>query len=361
MSTVARDRIRRCLAMIPLIRARPGIRIPELASIFGVRDAEIWEDITEVLTMCGVPPYLPHNYLVFSIHGDSVSIRFAEHLSRPVHLTLQEALAIDLALRSVSGGRVPAFGDAAPRLRKKLRELLGGQDRRALDVFDRAVAGTPPSDLVTRTICILKEAMGRNIAVGIQYYTASRDEVTERVIEPYGLIDHRGHWYVIARDRRRERIASFRVDRIRGAVLLADEEYEVPDDFTAESYRRDQLYHRGPDDVAVKVRFAPEVAGRIREETARKFLAEQADGGVVRTFHVSPGSPRWLYTHVARYGAQAEVLSPPALRDGMVRYLDGILTAGGQGGSRPGRTSARTAAAVSRPKGPRTRRKPRDT
>ena len=35
--------------MIPLIRARPGIRIPELASIFGVRDSEIWEDITEVL------------------------------------------------------------------------------------------------------------------------------------------------------------------------------------------------------------------------------------------------------------------------------------------------------------------------
>ncbi len=59
MSSIARDRIRRCLAMIPLIRARPGIRIPELASIFGVPETEIWEDITEVLTMCGVPPYLP--------------------------------------------------------------------------------------------------------------------------------------------------------------------------------------------------------------------------------------------------------------------------------------------------------------
>lgn len=357
--------------MIPLIRARPGIRIPELASIFGVRDSEIWEDITEVLTMCGVPPYLPHNYLVFAIHGDSVSIRFAEHLSRPVHLTLQEALAIDLALRSVSGGRVPAFGDAAPRLRKKLRELLGGRDRKALDTFDKAVAGTPPSDLVTGTICLLKEAMGRNIAASVQYYTASRDEVTERVIEPYGLIDHRGHWYVIAMDRHRDRIVSFRVDRIRAAVLLPDEEYEVPDDFTAETYRRDQLYHPGPQDVAVKVRFAPAAAARIREETEKKFLSEQADGSVVRTFHTTPGSPRWLFTHIARYGAQAEVLSPPALRQGMARYLDSILEAGqaGAAGGRPRRSpqtpaaphrsSARTAAAVSRPKRPRTKRKPR--
>ena len=345
--------------MIPLIRARPGIRIPELASIFGVRDSEIWEDITEVLTMCGVPPYLPHNYLVFSIHGDSVSIRFAEHLSRPVHLTLQEALAIDLALRSVSGGHVPAFGDAAPRLRKKLRELLGGQDRRALDAFDKAVAGTPPSDLVTGTICLVKEAMGRNIAVSVEYYTASRDEVTERVIEPYGLIDHRGHWYVIARDRLRDRIASFRVDRIREAVLLPDEEYEVPDDFTAESYRRDELYHPGPDDVAVKVRFSPAAAGRIREETEKKLLQEQADGGVVRTFYTSPASPRWFFTHIARYGAQAEVLSPPELREGMARYLDGVLTTARARRPGTGRTSARTAAAVSRPKRPRTKRKPR--
>ena len=52
MSSLALDRIRRCLAMVPLIRARPGIRIPELASIFGVREAEIWEDITDVLALC---------------------------------------------------------------------------------------------------------------------------------------------------------------------------------------------------------------------------------------------------------------------------------------------------------------------
>ena len=91
---------------------------------------------------------------------------------------------------------------------------------------------------------------------------AHLDAVTERIIEPYGLVDHRGHWYVVAHDRRRERIVSFRVDRIREAVLLVDEEYEVPDDFTAESYRRDEIYQPGPEDVAVKVRFAPGAAAR---------------------------------------------------------------------------------------------------
>ena len=64
MSSMALDRIRRCLAMVPLIRARPGIRIGELASMFGVTEREIRADIAEVLSLCGVPPYLPHNYLV---------------------------------------------------------------------------------------------------------------------------------------------------------------------------------------------------------------------------------------------------------------------------------------------------------
>ena len=311
--------------MIPLIRARPGIRIPDLASIFGVREEEIWADITDVLTLCGVPPYLPHNYLVLSIHGDRVSIRFAEHMSRPIHLTLQEALAIDLALRSVSGGRPPAFGDAAPRLRKKLRTLLGGQERAALEAFDRGVAGRPPPDLVIETIGILKEAMSRNICVEIVYYTGSRDMVTTRTVEPFGLVDHRGNWYLIARDHLRQRELPFRVDRIRTARLLSGVEYEFPDEFTTEAYRRDEMWREGPQDIDVKVRFDAEVAPRIREGAAKRDVRDVGGGRVVRTYRIQRGRPRWLYTHVARFGPHAEVLSPPEVRRGMAQFLDAVL------------------------------------
>lgn len=365
MSTVARDRIRRCLAMVPLIRARPGIRIPELASIFGVRDDEIWADITEVLTLCGVPPYLPHNYLVFAIHGDRVSIRFAEHLARPVHLTLQEALAIDLALRSVSGGRPPAFGDAAPRLRRKLRELLGGKERRALETFDQAVAGTPPSAVLSETILRLKDAMARNRAVRVEYYTASRDAVGERLLAPYGLIDHLGSWYVIARDLGAPDVEArpYRVDRMRHLATEAQREYEVPDAFTTEAFRRDAMWTEGANDVEVEVRFSASVAARVREESGRRDVRDQPDGGVVRTYRIQRDRPRWLLTHVARYGAEAEILSPPDVRAAMVRFLDALLAhalptpALGSGG---GATSRATAAAAARAKraGPQARRKP---
>lgn len=364
MSTVARDRIRRCLAMIPLIRARPGIRIPELASIFGVKEEEIWEDITEVLTLCGVPPYLPHNYLVFSIHGDQVSIRFAEHLSRPVHLTLQEALAIDLALQSVSGGRPAAFAEAAPRLRQKLRDLLGARDREALRALDRSVGGVAPSDPVVATLRVLKAGMQRNVAVRVTYYTAGRDAVGSRTIHPYGLVDLRGHWYVIAGDPARGREAAFRVDRIRDAALAEGEEYEVPEDFNAADWRREEMVPPAPGDLTARVRFAPAAAPRIREEAERRCLSEEADGSVVRTYRVDAERPRWFLAHVARFGPEAEVLEPPVLREAMARYLDELLLAGALGarpaeGVRTARPAARTAAAVSRTRRPRTRRPPR--
>ncbi len=368
MSNLARDRIRRCLAMIPLIRARPGIRIPELASIFGVRTEEIWEDITEVLTLCGVPPYLPHNYLVFSIHDDRVSIRFAEHLARPVHLTLQEALAIELALRSISGGRVPAFGEAAPRLRAKLRDLLGGTDRRALEAFGSSVAGTPPSELVAATIRTLKEGMARNRAVRVTYYTASRDAVSERTLAPYGLIDHLGFWYVIARDLSQASPRGglpagdafpFRVDRMCDVRLVPELEYEVPDDFTTEAFRRDAMWTPAPDDLAVRVRFSPAAAARMREEADRRDLKELPGGALVRTFRIQRDRPRWLHTYVARFGPEAEVLDPPEVRQAMARFLDRTLARlpDASPSALPGPRA--TAAARGRSSSPAARRRPR--
>lgn len=349
MSSLALDRIRRCLAMVPLIRARPGIRLGELASMFGVSEAEIRADITDVLTLCGVPPYLPHNYFVFQFDGDRVRIRFAEHLRRPVHLTVQEALAIGLALRGVGSGRVAPFGDAAARLREKLRAVLKGGDRELLDALDRAVVGRPVPEPVTRCIQRLKEAMSRNVAARIVYYTAGRDVVTEREVEPYGLVDHRGTWYVVARDSLRGRELPFRVDRIRD-VELTDREYLIPDEFTTERYRRDEMYDESGEEVPVRVWFAEPVASRVTESASRRDLEAGADGGVVRTYRTGPRA-RWLYAFVARFGAEAEILSPAEHRAGMAAYLDELLATAGE--------ARATAAARAKPSGPpRTRRKP---
>ena len=100
------------------------------------------------------------------------------------------------------------------------------------------------------------------------------------------------------------------------------------------------------------------MAGRIREETPRKQLQDLPGGEVMKTFYMAPDRPRWLYTHIARFGPHAEVMSPPDVREGMAVFLDDILGAGETRAARPMPARRRSAAAVSRPKRPRTRRKP---
>src|SRR5690606_543994 len=51
-------------------------------------------------------------------------------------------------------------------------------------------------------------------AVRIRYYATSRDEETERDVEPYALLSHSGAWYLIAYCRMRKGMRDFRVDRM---------------------------------------------------------------------------------------------------------------------------------------------------
>ena len=320
--------------------------------MFGVREAEIRDDIREVLALCGVPPYLPHNYFVFQIEGDRVRIKFAEHLKRPIRLTLQEALAIVLALKGVGRGRVPPFGDAAERLREKIRASLRGDDRVVLETLDRSVTGIETRrarDRDDRRSCARR--CRRNVAARITYYTAGRDAESEREIEPYGLVDHRRRLV-----RRREGLdprARASVPRGPHPDRRADErEYLVPDDFTAERYRREEMYEQAGDEVRGE---GPLLRARRRTASSsrrpRRTSRSPPDGGVVRTFRTGPRS-RWLYAFVARFGPDAEVLGPPEHRKGMMAYLDSMLDAAGE--------ARATAAARAKPSGPaRTKRKPR--
>ena len=87
----------------------------------------------------------------------------------------------------------------------------------------------------------------------------------------------------------------------------------------------------------------------------------------MRTYRIQRGRPRWLYTQVARLGADAEILAPADVRRGMAAFLDSILEAAAGPESSVGERAdeerssppTATAAARPRPRRPRTRKKPR--
>ena len=86
----------------------------------------------------------------------------------------------------------------------------------------------------------LENAISKQRTVRFDYWSISRDEESERTINPYALLNDNGLWYVVGHDLDREEIRTFRVSRIRGDIKFAtrrERDFRAPTDFDVEHYR----------------------------------------------------------------------------------------------------------------------------
>ncbi len=318
----------RILTMIPLIRSRPGIKIEEIAQQLGVPAGTVLSDLDAIL-MCGVPPYLPNDYVGVYVENGAVRLSFADHFKRPVTLTHTEALALRLALECL-----PArTSHHAAKLIQKLNRLLPRAVQRGVRRRFRLAVG---QEALQQRIRIVEQAVAQRREMRIEYYTASRDTMTERTVRPYAIIEHQGQWYVIAFCSLRNKELPFRIDRIR-SVKLTDETFTVPESFDIETYRRPEMYFPTEADISVDVRLMPEFANRLRglkpKETASLFGGQPAirktrslpDGSLVFTIAVT--RPEWIVSWALQHGEAVEILSPPDVREKVRTACDAILAA----------------------------------
>jgi len=301
-------RLARILTLIPYIREHPGVRVRELAAYLGCEPGTILADLNSVL-LCGVPPYLPNDYISVVIDGDRIHIDFASHFSRPVNLTFQEALSLILALQHLP--LTKRGGAAAEALRKKISALLPRGARKVLRSARRRMDAGSLIRGVRERIAVLQRAIEERREVRMEYYTASRDELTERDFRPYGLIEHSGEWYVVGHCMLRDAERPFRVDRIRRLELL-ERVFEPPVSFEIERYRKEQMYFPTRRDLRVKVKIAPRLARWVREEQPGDLMRELEDGGLI--VHLSVSQPEWIISWVVAHAGEVELLAPEALR-----------------------------------------------
>jgi predicted DNA-binding transcriptional regulator YafY len=146
-------------------------------------------------------------------------------------LTDDEAVAVVLGL--VAGeraGLVTAQGAAAASAGAKLRRVLPVTLARHLDALVAAIDFTAPAREAAapgvQVLLMLADAAARRHPVTIGY-TSWRGSLSERVLEPYGLVFHAGRWYVTGPDSTSGEVRTFRLDRIASATPAAGT-FEVP-------------------------------------------------------------------------------------------------------------------------------------
>ena len=112
-------RLRRLLAAVPYIIRHPGVRVSEVASLFGLAERDLLQDLN-LLFMSGLPPYGPGDLIDVDVAEGRVWIGMADYFARPVRLTRSEALALYLKGKALLGA--PGL-EEAPALRSALDKL----------------------------------------------------------------------------------------------------------------------------------------------------------------------------------------------------------------------------------------------
>jgi predicted DNA-binding transcriptional regulator YafY len=320
--SMAHESVARCLSLIPLIRENQGITLKELAQLSRTPEDQIADELSQVMLMCGVPPYFPHDYIAFSLHEDRVSIQFADQFRRPVSLNPLEALALKIACESLAPVGRPVPRAMAALLRKVEAAMSPEQRRQFRNLSKRVItreADDPASAMASRAALALAERR----VIQLDYQAAGRNESKERLVEPYGLLHRDGRWYIVGQDRDRERIVHFRVDRVRN-LKPTEDRFEIPPDFRLDQCGLNSLSDDELDRPRAQVLLRGPSSRWMREISPPGTLV---DGEVENTVVWNPtiGSDSGLKSFVLGFGGEAEVLEPPDLRQKVMASLSVVL------------------------------------
>jgi predicted DNA-binding transcriptional regulator YafY len=316
----ATDRLSRLLAMVPYLVSRQGIPLLEAAAEFGITERQLVKDL-ELLFVCGTPGHLPDDLIEAEWDSGHVYLGNAETIARPLRLGVDEAVTLLVGLRALA--EVPGLHDrdALNRTLAKLEAAAG----------DAAAASTRVQVRVEgeeQSLATARAALRESRRVHLRYLVASRDEVTERDVDPMRVLLAEGRWYLEGWCHQAESVRLFRLDRVVDAALL-DAAAEPPPGAAPRDLDGDltSLFTPAPDDALVTLDLdAP--ARWVADYYPLEFLEDLPGGGL--RVGLRTADTRWLVRLALRLGGAARIVEPAELsgqvaaaaRSALAGYLD---------------------------------------
>jgi predicted DNA-binding transcriptional regulator YafY len=300
----------RVLTVLELLQSRSRLSGGELADRLDVDRRTVRRYVSELQEL-GVPV-------------ESEAGRYGGYRLRPGYklppMMFNEEEALALVLGLLTARRAGLLDDSAAieGALAKIDRVLPDRLRGRVQAVQGALAFTPVLGSATASnptaLLTLSEAAQESRRVWLRYRAS--EEVTERAIDPYGVVHHRGRWYVVGWCHLREDVRMFRLDRVL-VLEPRDETFSKPLDFNCVDYVLQSL-------ASMQWGWPIEVWLELSLGEARRRIApdmgtlEERAGGVLLRTQADP------LDYMARYLVQIDcpfrVLHPPELRDA-VRQL----------------------------------------
>ncbi len=235
----------------------------------------------------------------------------------PMMFTEEEALALILGLLL---SRRVGLVDAAPAVEgalAKIDRVLPDRLRGRVQALQGAVAFTPLRGTARASdpalLLRLTSAAQDSRRVWMRY--RGPEDVTERAIDPYGVVHHRGRWYVVGWCHLRDDMRTFRLDRVL-ALEPREETFSKPLDFDCVEFVLQSLAN-------IQFGWPIEVLLELSLAEARERLApdlgtlEECPGGVLLRTRADPLD--WMVRLLVQLDCPFRIQHPPELRDGVLQ------------------------------------------
>jgi proteasome accessory factor C len=308
------QQVLRMLALVPYLQGNEGVPVAEVAQEFGVRPKQIRDDL-KLLMFTGVGEYAGQ-LIDFDLgaldNDDTIYIRDADFMRRPLRLNPGEGIALIVALRTLRASAVGAQLAIIDAALAKLESAVEGEVLAPVDVH------LDDDDPAVRAVLVDAVAAGRRLR--IEYTGASRDEHTTREVDPRRVFSRQGHRYLEAWCLRAEDLRFFRLDRILAAepTGAAAQSHDV-----APRELGDGLFTVGQDAQSAVLDLEP-AAHWLSEYYQVEELGEHDGRRRVRLY---ASDQSWLRRLVMRNAGAVRVVEPASLRDAVAASARSALDA----------------------------------
>lgn len=303
----AETKAKRLLQIETLLLTHPqGLTCSEIARRLSVNRSTILRNLVDL----DAPVYTEGSRLFIDREAYLINVRFSLH----------EATALHLATRLLATRMDRQNPHAASALRKlglaleTLAPRVSAHLQDSADQMDDASRREDPNFLRTLEVLTLAWAQLRQVKI---WHQSDSPPAREYIFAPYFIEPYAVGQavHVIGLSHPPDELRTFKLERIQRIELL-HESYTIPTTFDPYQLLADAwgIWYTGVDPVLVALHFFPRAARRVRESCWHRSeqIEELPDGSLIWRAHIA--EPQEMLPWIRGWGADVEVLEPPALR-----------------------------------------------
>ncbi len=313
--------LHRLLSILRSLDNRERINPRSLASKFNTSIRTIQRDM-QVLNNSGFA-------IVFDKEHNMYRFADSDYTLRDLNLTENEIMAIIMGSQVARNIGAPFEEAFKTLLRKAHKDTADPTKMKAKVLGDESrffihIDSLENFEKIEKQYRAIEEAMTKGLKLEITYHGMKSDEITTRLIAPYGLIFNCGLWYVIGYCYLREEIRVFALDCIK-KFKLTTKPYTIPRNFNIEKYLEpgwSMIRYGKP--VEVVLEFSNECARWIKRRKwhPTQRIEEKEDGSII--FSVTVEGTRELKWWTYHWIPYCKVIKPPELREEIKKEIKAL-------------------------------------